>query len=153
MKSINVSNTAELQTAIEAGYTKDEIKIVQPDASAAVAAARKEGVEEGKVAGITEGKTLGAQAERDRITAINDLTLKGFEKERDAALSSGASANDFAVTQARAIKDRGVTVSAIKKDSTSASHAAPPADEEAAKAESEAGWDRIVAKYSGKAKA
>lgn len=151
MKSINVSNTAELQTAIEAGYTKDEIKIVQPDASAAVAAARKEGVEEGKVAGLDEGRKLGAQAERDRITAINDLTLNGFEKERDAALKSGASANDYAVIQAKAFKDRGITRDAIKRDSTSASHAAPPVDE-AASAEAKAGWDRVVAKHSGKAK-
>lgn len=150
MKTINVSNTAELQTAIEAGYTKDEIKIVQPDNTAAVASARAEGVEEGKTAGLTEGKTLGAQAERERINAINDLALNGFDKERDEALKSGASANDFAVTQAKAIKDRGVTVSAIKKDSTQASHAAPPNDEAAA-TEAKAGWNHVVAKHGGKA--
>ena len=152
MKSINVSNTSELQTAIEAGYTKDEIKIVQPDASAQVAAARTEGVEAGKTAGLDEGRKLGAQAERDRINAINDLTLNGFEKERDEALKSGASANDFAVTQAKAIKDRGVTVSAIKKDSTTAPHANAPADAAAA-AVAQSGWDTIVARNGGKKKA
>jgi len=143
-KTVKVSTTADLRTAIEAGYTKDQIEIVQPDASAAIATARTEGTTAGKAEGIEEGRKLGAQAERERINAINDLALEGFEKERDDALKAGTSPTDFAVVQAKAIKDRGVTVAAIKTDSPSAPHAAPGGDVKGSS------WAQTIAKHGGK---
>jgi len=147
MKNIKVSNTDQLRTAIEAGYTKDEIEIVAVDNTAAIAAARREGVDEGKAAGITEGKTLGAQAERDRIAAINDLALEGFAKERDEAIKTGASVADFGVAQSKAMKDRGPTANmgAMRRDAPAGAHANQPKDDDGKAAEVKSGWDHAVA--------
>jgi len=146
-RTIKVSNTADLRTAIEAGYTKDEIQVVAQDSTAAIAAARAEGVEAGKADGLKEGREHGAKAERDRIAAIHELHMAGFEAERDAALKDGSTPEAFAVVQAKAIKDRGITVDAIQKDSTAVAHAPPGSD-----AKGKGSWDSIVARHNGSKK-
>lgn len=94
---ITVSNTAELRTALTAGYKSDEILVA--DASTQVAAAREEGRqaglvtgraegaeaaraeglkagrEEGRIAGVAEG----AAAERARIQGVQQTVLPGHE--------------------------------------------------------------------------
>jgi hypothetical protein len=155
-KTIKVSNTADLRTAIEAGYTKDQIEIVQPDHSAALAAAR----EEGKSAGIAEAKSASVEAnkavvadaqkaERVRLTALAEIAEPGFEAEHKAAIEGGHSPEQFAYAQHKASKDRGVTLGAIRKDSKAATHAGAPT-EHAASAEAKSGWSQVVAKHGGK---
>jgi hypothetical protein len=155
-KSIKVSNTADLRTAIEAGYTKDQIEIAQPDNSAALATARAEG----HAAGLTEAKasmdeankTLVAEAhksERARLTALAEIAEPGFEAEHKAAIEGGHSPEQFALAQMKSAKDRGITLGAIRKDSTRARHAGAPEDTAAA-AEAKAGWAKAVAKLGGK---
>jgi len=155
-KTVKVSTTADLRTAIEAGYTKDQIEIVQPDNSAALAAARAEG----HAAGLTEAKasmgeankTLVAdaqKAERARLTALAEIAEPGFETEHKAAIEAGHTPEQFALAQMKAAKDRGITLGAIRKDSKGAPHANAPADAAAA-AEAKSGWDKIAAKYGGK---
>jgi signal peptide peptidase SppA len=124
-KSINVSSTDDLRLALAAGYTADQIVVTHEDTAPLIAAARAEGVEEGKAAALVEGRTNGATAERQRIAQINALHMAGFEAERDDALADGSTPEAFAVAQAKAIKDRGITVTGIVKDSTAAAHAAP----------------------------
>ena len=141
-KSINVSNNADYKTALEAGYSAEQITIVQADHAAAINTARAEGVEAGKAESLAQGRELGAVAERDRITGINALHMSGFEKERDEALAKGHSPETFAVAQAMAFKDRGISQDAIKKDSQAAQHAAP------GNPSADQGWSKTVAKYS-----
>jgi hypothetical protein len=154
--TVKVSNTADLRTAIDAGYTRDQIEIVQPDQSTAIAAARTEG----HAAGLAEGKTLSAEAsktlvadaqkaERTRLTDLAAIAEPGFEAEHKAAVEGGHTPEQFALAQMKAAKDRGVTLGAIRKDSTRAPHASAPADA-AASAEAKAGWDKTVAKHGGK---
>ncbi|MBN8887582.1 MAG: hypothetical protein J0I77_17795 [Rudaea sp.] len=147
-ESITVTNDADYRTALNAGYKPENIKISAPDNSAAIEAARREGVESGKADGLREGRELGATAERERVKGINDLHVAGFEAERDAAVAAGTSIADYAVVQAKAIKDRGITVDAMKRDSKGAPHAAP--GDPTAGASS---WDRIVDRHKAKAKA
>ena len=141
-RNIKVSSTDELRTAIEAGYTKDEIQIVAQDNTAAIAAARSEGVEAGKAEGLENG----AKAERTRTAAINDLHMAGFEAERDAALADGSSPEAFAVVQAKAIKDRGITLDAIKRDSPDAAAHAAARDVK----KNAASWGATIQKFGGK---
>lgn len=141
-KSINVSNNADYKMALEAGYTAEQITIVQTDQSAAINTARAEGIEAGKAEALVQGRELGAVAERDRTAGINALHMDGFEKERDDALAKGHSPETFAVAQAKAFKDRGISMDAIKKDSQAAQHAAP------GNPSADQGWAKTVAKYS-----
>lgn len=141
-----VSTTEQLRTAFEAGYTVEQIEIAQPDASAhaaAIAAARAEG----QTAGVEEGKKAGATAERARLAALQEIVCAGFEAEHSKAIADGTSAADFALIQTKAAKDRGITLSAIKKDSTSADHASPPNDP-TKKAAITAGWDKASKKVA-----
>ncbi len=150
MKNIKVKNTDELRTAMEAGYTKDEIEVVAQDNSAAIATARAEGVTEGRTAGLEEGRKSGATDERARLAALAEVRAEGFDAEYKAAVEGGHSPADFALAQQKAAKDRGITIGAIKKDSKAAPHAASP---EAQAAEGKAGWDKVTQKYGAKAKA
>jgi hypothetical protein len=149
-KNIKVKNTDELRTAMEAGYTKDEIEIVAQDNSAAITAARAEGVAEGRTAGTEEGRKAGATDERARLTALAEIAQPGFEAEHKAAIDAGDSPDKFALALMKASKDRGITIGAIRKDSKAAPHAASPETDAAA---AKAGWDKVTAKYGAKAKA
>jgi hypothetical protein len=113
-KSITVRNTDELRTAMEAGYTKDEIVIGAHDNTSALEEARAEGKAEGE----KSGSASAIAAERKRIADINALAMTGFDKERDDAISSGASAADFSIAQTKAMKDRGTSRDDQKNDAT-----------------------------------
>jgi signal peptide peptidase SppA len=144
-QSVSVSNTADLRTAMDAGYTAEQISITTADHSAMINAARAEGHEAGKAESLIQGREVGAAAERDRITSIKSLHISGFKKERDAAITDGSTPEAFAVMQAKAIKDRGITLEGIRSDSKAAQQAAPGNDAP------QSNWDKTVAKYSKKA--
>jgi hypothetical protein len=155
-QTIKVSNTADLRTAIEAGYTKDQIEIEQPDHSAALSAARAEGhaagVAEANASAVDANKTAvdnAAKAERTRLTELAAIAEPGFEAEYKAAVEGSHTPEQFALAQMKSAKDRGITLGAIRKDSKGAPHANAPA-EAAAAAEAKAGWDKVAAKYAPK---
>lgn len=150
MKNIKVKNTDELRTAMDAGYTRDEIEIVAQDTAPAIAAARQEGAAEGRATGLEEGQKLGATNERTRLAALAVVAQEGFEAEHKVAIEAGHTPEQFALAQLTAAKDRGVTIGAIKKDSSGAQHAAAGGDEGS---EAQSNWKKIQAKYGAKAKA
>ena len=154
MQTIKVSNTADMHAAFEAGYTKDQIEIVQADHTAAINAAREEGkaagIAEAKAAAIEANKTItieAAKAERARLTELASLVEPGFEAEYKAAVEGGHSPEKFAYDQQKAAKDRGVTLGAIRKESKGAQHAAAPEANQAS-AEIKSGWNQVVARLT-----
>lgn len=130
-KTVKVSNTDDLSLALAAGYTPDQIVI---DNTAAIAAAREEGIKEGKASAVPDLPAIKAEvakAERERIAAIDSLCRAGFEAERKAAIETGATPEAFALTVLRAAQDRGITLEAIKRDSPTAAPHAKPAEKDA----------------------
>lgn len=150
MKNIKVKNTDELRTAMDAGYTRDEIEIVAQDTAPAIAAARQEGAAEGRATGLDEGQKLGATNERTRLAALAEVVEEGFEAEHKLAIEAGHTPQEFAYAQTKAKKDRGITVGAIKKDSKGAQHAAAG---DADASEGKGNWKKIEAKHGAKAQA
>jgi hypothetical protein len=153
-KTIKVSNTADLRTAIEAGYTKDQIEIVTQDNTAALAAARAEGVTAGRAEATTNANAThadieakAAKAERERLIALQAIARPGFEALLATAIETGQTKEQFAFAQMEEANTRGITLDAIKKDSKAAPHANAP--NTSAKAEAKAGWGKAAAKISG----
>lgn len=145
-KKIKVSSTADLQLALTAGYEAGQIEF---DASAAIAAAKAEGVAEGKAAGTPDAAAFQASAkleERKRILEIQSLSRSGFEAEAKAAIEAGQEPGAFALALLKAANDRGITLDAIKKDSPPAAGHAKPGDD----GKTKASWDATVAKFGGK---
>jgi len=58
----------------------------------------------------------GVRYERKRIEDIRALALEGFENLVEKAIKEGISASDFAVMQLKEQKERGITLSQIKKE-------------------------------------
>ncbi len=152
MNTIKVSNTADLRTAIDAGYTRDQIEIVATDTTSIATAARAEGVTAGKAeieATLGDVRAAAAKAERERLAALSEIAEPGFEAEHKAAIEGGHTPEQFALTQMKAAKDRGITIGAIKKDSPRAVHASAP-EQKQTSAEAKSGWAQAVAKLGGK---
>ncbi|WP_412460194.1 S49 family peptidase [Pseudomonas sp. SC11] len=105
-----VKTTAELRTAIAAGTDPNTIEIAPAEAVDTAAI-----------------RTEGALAERDRIKGINALSVKGFEKEIDAAIDDGSSVEATALTLFKASQDRGISLAGIKSDAQGVTGAAAPA--------------------------
>lgn len=126
-KKAKVSNTKALHDALAAGFEASQIEI---DNTEALAAARAEGVEEGKKGAATTDldaiRAEAAKAERARISEIHSLARAGFDAELKAAIDNGDSPEKFALALLKAAQDRGVTLDAIRKDAPKpAAHAAP----------------------------
>lgn len=136
---VTVSNTGDLREALAAGYTGDQISIASNDA--AIAAARAEGETTGRAASTDDA----VKAERKRVLDIQALSQAGFEAETKAAIDNGDSAEAFAMALVTAARDRGVTLTAIRKDAPLAAKGAAPTNEGA-----KANWDSSVAKLGGK---
>ena len=120
---VTVSCTADLQQALAAGYTADQIVMASTDA--AIAAARAEGVSEGLATATTTATT----DERARITRLQALATAGFDKELKAAIDEGMSPEAFALTLVEAAASRGVTLTAMRKDAPhAAAHGGAPKD-------------------------
>lgn len=101
-----VKTTAELRAALAAGTDPQTIEIEQQD--------------------IGSIKTEAATAERARVQGINALAAKGFEVEITAAIEAGHSVEATALTLYKAAQERGISLSGIKADSSSAPSAVPP---------------------------
>lgn len=127
-----VRTTAELQAAIAAGADPQTIQI------AAAEPVDVDGIEAKAIA-----------AERERITGIHALAAAGFDEEIAAAIDSGASVEATALTLFKAAQDRGINLSAIKRDATAAAPATPPAAGAANTANSAAAWSRTMKKIGG----
>ncbi|KPW90219.1 Bacteriophage-related protein [Pseudomonas savastanoi] len=107
-----VNSTAQLREALAAGTDPNTIEIAQANQSELEAAR-------------TQASTQAVTAERERIKGINGLASKGFEAEITAAIDSGASVEATALQLFKAAQDRGISLSAIKADSTRASTSTP----------------------------
>lgn len=114
-KKAKVTSTDDLRQALAAGYDASQIEF---DNTAALAAAREEGVVAGKASvNVDEARAEATTAERERITAIHALARPGFDAEMKAAIDGGHAPEKFAMAVLTAAKDRGITLDAIKKDS------------------------------------
>ncbi|WP_010205764.1 S49 family peptidase [Pseudomonas syringae group genomosp. 3] len=107
-----VNSTAQLREALAAGTDPNTIEIAQASQSELETAR-------------TKASTQAVTAERERIKGINGLASKGFETEITAAIDSGASVEATALQLFKAAQDRGISLSAIKADSTRASTSTP----------------------------
>lgn len=127
-KKVKVTSTADLQQALAAGHEASQIEF---DNTAALAAARAEGVTEGKASAVPDADGIRAAAvkgERERIAALKALHRPGFDAELKAAIEAGDSAEKFGLTLWKAAQDRGITLDAIRKDSPAAAAHASPKD-------------------------
>lgn len=151
---ITVENTEQLRNALQAGHTADEITIkavdvakIETDARAAGVTAFREGTEFAKA--ITDAKTEATKAERDRVAALQEITIKGFEKELTAAIKDGSSAEALAMAQSKAVRERGTSVSTQAADSPAAiKHGG--ATDRTTSAGGEKAWGNITAKFKRK---
>lgn len=107
-----VNSTAQLREALAAGTDPNTIEIAQ---------ASQPELETAR----TQASAQAVTAERERIKGINGLANKGFETEITAAIDSGASVEATALQLFKAAQDRGISLSAIKADSTRASTSTP----------------------------
>ncbi|MBX6620727.1 S49 family peptidase [Pseudomonas syringae pv. tomato] len=107
-----VNSTAQLREALAAGTDPNTIETAQASQSELETAR-------------TQASTQAVTAERERIKGINGLASKGFETEITAAIDSGASVEATALQLFKAAQDRGISLSAIKADSTRASTSTP----------------------------
>lgn len=143
---VTVSSTADLRTALEAGYTAEQIEIATPAPAAsadaaAIAKAREEGMVEGRKAATDEA----VRAERTRIRELQALGRAGFEAELSAAIENGDTPATFALALVTAAKERGVTLDSLRKEAPDAkAHANAPNPSKNA-----ASWDAVVAKLGG----
>ena len=110
-----VENNAGLQpNAIEAAVVAQSALAAQSATADLIAQARDAG----------HGK--GVSDERTRILAILALAPAGFESNAREAIDAGASAGDFSLAVLKEIKDRGVTLAAMRADSPGVPFAAQP---------------------------
>ena len=134
-KRISVSNTADLELALAAGYESSQIDF---DPSEAVAKARAEGLAAGRAENapdITAMQAEAVKAERVRIAKIQTMARPGFDAELKAAIEEGKSPEAFAFALLEAANDRGITLEAIQKASPKAApHSSAPEAEQKPKA-------------------
>lgn len=123
-----VKTTAELQAALAAGTDPQTIVVAAPE---------QVDVEAVTAAAVT--------AERERITGINALAAKGFEKEIAAAIGDGSSVEATALALFKAAQDRGISLAGIKSDSTSVNPTTPAGDDDQATANRKTAVSSIVA--------
>jgi hypothetical protein len=134
---VTVSNTAELRTALVAGYTADEI--VMPDTSAQLTQARSEGVTAGRAeskalidTARAEGLAAGRTEELNRIKSVEQACLPGHESLIQSlkfdGKTTGAEAAAQVITAERANRGRRLEDLAVDGGKAIVPHtAAPPA--------------------------
>ncbi|NWD49027.1 S49 family peptidase [Pseudomonas gingeri] len=123
-----VKTTAELHAAIQAGADPLTIEVSAPDPTAQQAA-------------ITDAQASATAAERERYTGITALASAGFEAEIKTALEDGSSVEATALLLYKAAKDRGISLTSIKNDSTAAAAAASAAGKGAPGFSTKAIWN------------
>lgn len=110
-----VKTTAELHAAIEAGNDPKTIQV-----------AAAEPVDTDKL------KAEAAEAERARCQGIHALAAPGFEKEIAQAIEDGSSVEATGLALFKAAQDRGITLTGMQADGTSAPPAQPPKEDKEA---------------------
>ncbi len=147
---IVVASTDELRTALTNGHTAEEITIASVDTAAIRAEGHAAGVAEAKAGNaeaVAKASADATAAERKRITGLQAIAMKGFEKEVQAAIDKGDSVETTAVAIAQAGKTRGATVASIAGDSPAAvRHGGAAPGEPQTK-----GWGKITGRMKKKA--
>lgn len=112
-------------------------------------AAVDKAVAEAKTQAFDEGKAKGAEEERARISAIQDLAMPGFEAEIKEAIDKGLTADACAAAILKKQKDQGTTLAAQRADATSVPHggAAPTPGA----GPDPHGWGKVASKFGAKA--
>lgn len=132
-----VKTTAELHAALAAGTAAENIEISQP------VPVTLDSFD------LTEVKAQARTEERERIAAITALAQPGFEAEVQAAIENGSSAEAAAMAILTASKDRGISLTGIKNDSTQAATTSPTTENEQ-KAAAQAGLVSALLRGAGK---
>lgn len=150
---ITVSNTTELRAALAAGHSDEEITVRTLDE----AAIRAEGHAAGVAEEVTRGQALVAKAkdeatlaERTRIVGLNSIAVKGFEKEVQAAVESGATIEATAVDIAKASKARGTTMAANIADASEVVTHGGKGKQVTAGSQGEKPWGKITERFKKK---
>lgn len=145
-----VATTAELHAALLAGHTPEEISIAVVDVekirAEAATAERTEG-DKRLTDAVAKAKAEATAAERTRVSGLQAIGMKGFEKELQAAIDAGTSVETFAVEQAKLAKTRGTTVTAQQAD---ASQAAPHGGAAPIATATKSRWSGVVSKFTPK---
>lgn len=149
---ITIATTAELRQALADGHTAEEITVKSIDLDAIKAEAKTAGkteAEAGNAEAVKKAGTDATAAERKRIADLQTVAMPGFEAELTKAISEGTSAADFAVTQAKAAKERGTTLTQQRKDAPQAlPHGGAAPAPEAAKGS----WSGVTASMNERTK-
>lgn len=133
--SITVHSTADLRTALEAGYAGEQISIATTNVDAikaeAFAAGKAEGLEAGRKEADAKAEAAAVAAtaaERARVTAL--LPVNGLKADAPfgKAVAEGKTAADLALAMVTEAHDKGVSLQAIANDATKTTHANPPND-------------------------
>lgn len=146
---ITVATTAELQAALAAGHTAEEITIKATDVEALKTAAKSEG-EAAALAKIKDAEAAASEgavkAERERIAGLHAIAIAGFETEIAEAIKTGASVGDTAIKISTAAKDRGVTLGKLQAEgSKPVNHGGSPKVDANANGKS---WGTVAAKVN-----
>lgn len=158
---ITVRTTTELRAAIDAGHSAEEITLESVDVEKikadAVAAAqlewdakKKTEIEAAAQAATDKATAAATKAERDRISGLQGIAMKGFEKEVQAAIDSGATVEATAVQITKLSKERGVSVTSLKAGAPGAVQHGGAAPEGGADGGSK--WGSIVSRFGKKQK-
>jgi hypothetical protein len=140
-ETVVVSNTKDLRNAVAAGYTADQIVIqsavdldgVDHDQVRAEAfEAGRQNILRMKAANLGEEmRRHVAVQERVRIRTIQGLVRPGLENIAERAIVDGLSAEQFALSMLSEVKDRGITMEAIRADAPAPVAHAKPGDDAA----------------------
>lgn len=148
-----VRNQGEYLTALSAGVEPSTIQFELPDVAKLTADAKSEGIQEQKLAGETAIKAAREEAtlaERNRIVGLRAISMKGFEKEIEAAIGSGATVEATAVKIAQTGASRGTTIASQQTDASKSVQHGGAADIEGTEATASKGGAKPWAGVTGK---
>lgn len=147
--TVIVRTTEDLRAALANGYTADKIEIQSVDVESIKTAAHAAGRTEGHAAGMTEGHAKGLKegtdAERARAASVLEVAGLKADSAPMKALAEGKTAGDLALAMVKESNDKGVSLTALTRESKSAAHVPPAKDAPAA-----ASWDTSVQRLGGK---
>lgn len=113
-------------------------------------AAVEAAVEDARAKAFDEGKAKGAEEERSRISAIQDLAMPGFEAEVKEAIDNGLTAEATAAAILKKQKDQGTSLAAQRADGTAVPHGGgSPANP--GNSQDPHGWGNVAKKFGATA--
>jgi signal peptide peptidase SppA len=137
-KVVIAATTAALVTALAAGNKPEDISFEDNSESIRT---------QERAAGKTQ-LDAAVVAERTRVLSIQALGQEGFEDVVTAQINSGASEAEASLAIMKAVKDRGVTLGALRKEGQAVTHAPPAKVTEGEKEKAKAGWDKAATKVA-----